>query len=488
MKISKIVINALSSSIQVIITGFVYFFLYRYLLKSLGSSQLGIWSLVLATSSIASLANFGITSGLVKFIADYNAKGEEQLIGKTVYTATISIIILISSVCLLMFFLGGWILQKVVHDYDLILALAVLPYSMMCLLINTLSGVFTSVLEGLQKNYLKNIVYGISSVVLIVLAYLLVPKYGLKGVAFAQIIQAVFILITSFILSLKYFSIRVFFNRSWDRSIFKNLFGYGIKFQAISIAQMLYEPTTKMLLGKFGGLDFLGFYEMASRLVMQLRSVIVSANQVMIPVVAQANVLNKQKIKEIYTKSMSFLLLFNILFVVVIIISAPLVSILWIGHLQSTFVISVYILSVSMFINILCGPAYFSFLGEGDMNILLVTHLFMAIANISLGYFGGQWLMGTGVILAWAVSLSIGSWWCMHSYQRKNKIKYSDFLHSQDSVLILISILLTIGFSWLFWNELKLEKLAIYTFITLIIFIPFLFTHTATKQLLKRFW
>jgi hypothetical protein len=46
--------------------------------------------------------------------------------------------------------------------------------------------------------------------------------------------------------------------------------------QAITISQMLYDPITKGLLVKFGGLDLAGYYEMANRLVVQLRGFIVS--------------------------------------------------------------------------------------------------------------------------------------------------------------------------------------------------------------------
>jgi O-antigen/teichoic acid export membrane protein len=55
----------------------------------------------------------------------------------------------------------------------------------------------------------------------------------------------------------------------------------------VSISQLLYEPTTKILLSKYGGLGILGNYEMASRLVNQVRALIVNANQVVIPIIAE---------------------------------------------------------------------------------------------------------------------------------------------------------------------------------------------------------
>jgi hypothetical protein len=51
-------------------TAILYFLLYKYLLDKLGIKLLGVWSLILSFSSIANLANIGITSGLVKFVAE----------------------------------------------------------------------------------------------------------------------------------------------------------------------------------------------------------------------------------------------------------------------------------------------------------------------------------------------------------------------------------------------------------------------------------
>jgi O-antigen/teichoic acid export membrane protein len=483
----KILVNAISSSVQVVIVGVVYFFLYKFLLNKLGSVQLGIWSLVLATSSIASLANLGITSGMVKFIADYEVKKEFHLIGVTIYTAFFSLIFFISIIAIVIFFFGEVILQQIITGNNLELALKILPISVACLCINTLSGIFTSVLEGLQKNYIKNIIYSISSLVLLLLAYVLTPKWGLVGVAYAQLLQSVFIIVLAFIFSLKYYSIKVFFKNSWSNQVFKKLFNYGAKFQLISLAQMLYEPTTKMLLGKFGGLEFLGFYEMANRLVSQVRSVIVSANQVMIPVIAQANITNKQNVVSIYNKSMSLLLFVSLFFVLILSIATPSISLLWIGHIEKQFIFSSYILIFSTLINIMCGPAYFSFLAEGYLKILLITHLAMAVMNVLFGYIFGYTIGGFGVVIAWAAALSVGSFWCIYMYQTRQKIINASIFNKSDYILIIFCFVIASIYSYFFWNESSKGLLILYAIISLVVATPFFILNTNLKKIWYKF-
>ena len=58
----------------------------------------------------------------------------------------------------------------------------------------------------------------------------------------------------------------------------KKVFKYGMNFQAIGLAQMLYDPITKSILSKYGSLDFVAIFEMASKLVIQVRSISAATN------------------------------------------------------------------------------------------------------------------------------------------------------------------------------------------------------------------
>lgn len=230
-----IAINAISSGIQVIIVGLVYFFLYRLLLKELGVKLLGIWSLVIATSSIASLANFGFTSGMVKFVSEFNAKEEYEKINKFIFTSFISILLFFFLIIILVFLLAGLYLGRIVPKEYINLTLSLLPYSLACLLINSLGGIFTSVLEGFQKNYIRNLAYIFTSLGYFGLALILIPDFGLKGLAIAQLVQAFVILLIAFYNVKKICPGYHILSWNWDRVVFKSLFNYGYKFQLISI-------------------------------------------------------------------------------------------------------------------------------------------------------------------------------------------------------------------------------------------------------------
>ena len=489
----RISINIISTILQVLVVGVVYLFLYKFLLESLGIEKLGVWSIILATSSIANLANFGITSGLVKFIADYNAKKNLKDIPKLIFTALVSIIILFLLIVIIIYFFSKVILGFVVEQKYLSLALEILPYSLLCLFINSVGGIFTSTLEGFQKNYVKNFLFLFSSVFLLLSSYYLVPIYQLKGVAIAQVLQSVIILVGSLLFVINTSQLAIFNKWNWDYKIFRELINYGAKFQVISVFQMLYEPITKGLISKFGGLAVLGYYEMAARLVNQVRALIVNANQVMVPVVAHTNSTQKENLKELYNKMMSITFFVNVLLISVLLIFTPIISILWIGHWEPIFVFSMLLLSTSIFVNILIGPAYFSCVGEGNLNLILKSQIMIGILNLILGYVLGYYFSGKGVIVSRASSVAISSFYLFYNYQKEKDIPLTNLFTKYNVILFVVSVLVTI-FSFVLYDVFASYinntwvLLGCYIIVTIVVFIPFIIKNKDVIDLKQAFF
>ena len=488
-RISK---NVISSVFQVVFVGIMYLILYKYLLKTLGVEQLGIWSIILATTSIANLANFGITSGIVKFISEYNAKLKSDKIPKLVFTSFISIICFFLVVICLIYVFSTAFLGFIIDSKHIKTAIEVLPYSLLCLFINSIGGVFTSTLDGFQKNYIRNFIVLFSTALLLIASYFLVPIYHLKGVAIAQVLQASILLIASYILIIKEFKLNIFNQWNWDKEIFKELINFGLKFQIISITQMLYEPITKGLISKFGGLALLGYYEMASRLINQLRALIVNANQVMIPVVTHTSNTNKNQLNELYNKTISLTFFVTVFLIAAILVFTPVISILWIGFIENNFIFSMKLLSISMLINIMIGPAYFSCIGEGKLNIPLISHSIMGLLNFTLGVLLGNLYGGKGVIVAWSISLIIGSLYLIIGYQKTRNIKFNTLFSKYNILLLSISscfVFLNLYFfevliQFFYANIWIIISLQLTVFIFL--FIAFFFKNKQIRNLLKK--
>ena len=486
----KIFLNAASAVLQVVTVGLMYFFLYKYLIKQIGVKQLGVWSLVVSSTSIANMANFGITSGLVKFVAEFVAKEKVDELKKLIFTALISILMFFSIFVSIAYLLLHFFIDKIIDKQYINLAIAMLPYALFCLVINEVSGVFTSVLEGIQKNYIKNFIYINTSIIFLISTFFFVPIYGLMGVVYAQLIQSLIILLASFFISKKYIDGFSLFIWHWDKTIFKSLISYGSKFQLVSLLQILYEPTTKVLLSKFGGLQVVGFYEMASRFISQIRAVINSANQVMIPVVAQAAQKSINDVMALYKLAMSLTLLVAVPIISAVVVFSIYVCNFWIGHYEPNFILPLTLLSISTFFNVMCGPAYYSSLGEGKLSLLVFVHILMAVTNVLLGLILGKLFGGTGVVWAWMLTLLFGSLILTIKYQQKIKFRIKNVFLQNDyllmSVGLFISVSLAIINNKLFNINCTLNIYIVFLFF-IVCFVPVLLMNNNVKTIFKRF-
>ncbi len=224
----------------------------------------------------------------------------------------------------------------------------------------------------------------------------------------AQVAQSIFSLIGCLLLVIRTIKYNPF-KWNWNKPIFKEIFSYGMKFQVISLFSMFNEPVTKALLAKFGGLAFTGYYEMANRLIMQVRGVIVNANQSLIPVLINKGKENHDHWLAFYKKTFYSVFMIALFIIGSVYLGSNVFSIIWIGHDEKAFSNIVTILSFSIFINLLCSPAYFSVLADGNLNILIKSQFWIAAINLVLGISFGLFYNGYGIVIAGFLSILFGT-------------------------------------------------------------------------------
>ena len=480
MKKNIILLNAIMSLIQIILVAGILFFLYRFLLKTIGVDQLGIWSLVLATTSVTQIANFGFSGSVVKFVAKYAAREDERSVSGVIQTAALSLALMMGTFILIGYPVIKWVLSLVVPSNSLAYAISILPYALVSLWLTTITGVFQSGLDGFQRIYIRNFIVMGGSLFFAILCFIFARKYGLIGLAYAQIINNAMILILSWILIKRLLPVLPVIPYQWDKSLFKEIVGYGINFQIISISNMLYDPITKAFLSKFGGLSMVGYYEMANKMVQQFRSLIVSSNQVLVPAIADLQENNPERIRSIYLTNYNLLFFLALPLYTLIIISTPFISEIWIGHYEKVFISIGIFLAIGNFLNTLNVPAYFSNLGIGSLKWNVIGHIAIAVLNIIFSAFLGFLFGGYGVVIGWALALSLGSAVIYISYHIDNKIPVSE-LFPKDSRGMFIVCFIVLVLSLIMQSSIIIDiksilmNIVVIFFSTLIIFIPLWF-------------
>ena len=484
----QVFINAIMSIGQVIVVSGIFFILYRFLLETIGAEQLGIWSVVLAMTSVAGIANLGLSGSVVKFVAKYVARGEDKNIAGVIQTAIISIGVFVGLILLIAYPFVSWMLDLVMPSSSFKEGLSILPYALISLWIMTFFSILQSGLDGYQKIDIRSVIFMIGALFHLILAFILVPSYGLMGLAYARVIQSIVLLIGSWFVIKRFIPGLPVLPYRWDRKLFREMIGYGLNFQVISITQMLCDPTTKALLSKFGGLSMVGFYEMANRLILQLRALIVNANQVLVPTIADLQERNPNLIQNVYKDNYRLMFYIALPFYSIIIAFTPFISEIWIGHYEHTFVIFSILLAVNLFINTLSVPSYFSYLGIGELKWNTLGHVITAIMNAILGFTVGYIFGGTGVVIAWVFSSITGSLMIVISYHYRYKIPLRELLPRESAGLV-IACLTATAFALLIYCQASHNftiiitiSMAILAF-SIIVFIPF-WHHPMRKRLM----
>ena len=432
----RIVANALTTFAQTISSALALFLLYRFLIRSIGLERLGIWSLVLATTSVITLANQGFATGITKFVAEYAARKDGHGLSLLMQTAVLTIGIAVATVIAVLYPISRHILILVLTAKSLPEALAVLPVALVSLWLTILQGAVQAGLAGLQRITVCNYLEFSGSISYLALAYLLVPRHGLLGLAWAQAVQvAAILVVTWFLLRGRMKSVPMV-PRRWSLPHFRELADYGFHFQMITVSQALREPVTKTLLAKFGGLALTSFYDLANRLVFTTRELLAQANMVLVPAVAHLRETDPKSLPSIYRESYRLMFFLAVPSFTGVAVFSPVISRVWLGRYEPDFVVFVCILAAGWLINVLCNPAYVVALGTGNLRWISAGCGATAILNACLGFVAGARLGGVAVVAVNSLSLSLGYLLLLIAYHLENRLPFKVLLPKENRGLL----------------------------------------------------
>ena len=420
------------------------FVIYRYLIKTIGVEKIGIWSIVLTTTMATRISELGFSGSVIKFVAQYIAKNDYNRVSEIIQTSASTLIILIGIIVLISYPLLIYILKFILTEPAWPDAFSILPYALVSLWLTCISGIFLSSLDGCLRFDLRSILLIISSTIYLISVFLLVPKHGILGLAYAQVFQGFFLLTASWLVLKKQLPFLPKFPFFWSKDCFMEILNYSFSFQLIVVLNMLLDPVTKAFLSKMGNLNYVGYYEMSNRFILQIRALIVSVNKILVPVISIFKERDLNKIEYLYLKSYNLLFYLIIPISTVLIISAPLISEIWIGYYQKTFVIFFMLLTIGWCVNSLNGPAYFANLGTGHLRWNLIGHIVIGLLNLILSYILGISFGGVGIVTAQVISLILGSLIIIFAYHLENKISIYKMIPNENLILILINMILLI--------------------------------------------
>ena len=402
--------NAGWSVAAVVVSGLSLFLIYKLIVAWLGVEAVGIWSLVLATTSLARFADVGASEGLSRFVTLAEARGDRREAVEYIETAMLSNAVLYIVLALVLVYPARSGIAYVIPPEALASAQELLPYALVSLVLMNITSVLNASLVGLHRTDQKSIIVilGVGVQVLGILVF--VRSYGLVGLAWAQIAQYVFIMVVAWLVLQRNLSrdTRLRLAIHWKKKIFKDLIGFGMRLRAAALLNVSFDVIVKFLMSSMAGLEMLGLYEMASRMAFQVRQLVMAPSQILTPAFAQVDAQTPDRLSPFYEKVTATTFVVATPLMLAAILVSPLVSLFWLGHISSYFLGFLAIVASSWLVNAFCVPGHHLGISRGIVGWNIAGHAIATFGGGILAAVLGSIFGGIGIVAGAYAMLTLG--------------------------------------------------------------------------------
>ncbi len=269
-----------------VVTGFI---LSPFIVHHLGDEAFGLWILIFSVTGYYGLFDLGIRSSIVRYVAKYSATGEYDELNRLVNTAMFSYSA-IGAVTMAITMIAAYYVSSIFRIKPEFVTTArwLLVMVGASVSLGFPLGVFSGMLEGLQRFYIlysTNIVSTILRTVLIIVA--LERGGGLLAVALITVSLPLINQIVNATVAFHLLQLRIS-PRYVNRATLKLIAGYSGTTFLIIIGGRLRFKTDAMVIGTFVGAAAITFFTIGSRLVDYSSELVSSLAQIFIPMSSQS--------------------------------------------------------------------------------------------------------------------------------------------------------------------------------------------------------
>ncbi len=400
---------------------------------------MGIWSLLLSFTGVSNIGGLGFPLAVVSLVARQRSTGNPKELARLIETALTSVatsVAILSAVVLFLLypFLSSLVSAGLLHE-----ARALLPSAAGVGWLMGVSLVSQSVLDGLQRSDERSRLTIATTVGYAVAAATLAKLWGLHGVAAAAAGQYAVLLVTTVMRIRRYAPIRRI-PRTFDVGQFRKLVRFGAGFQLVGLVSLMVEPTVKLALARNASLASVTFFDMATKAVGQMRSLIVNANRALIPVFAELDTVAPKRVAELYVASFRTVLFLSFCLYVPLGIAAGDLSMLWLGRSEPGLEMMLGLVSMGSFLSTIGAPAYFAFLGRGQPAWCVRADMTIAVTAVALGWSAGHFWGAEGVMSGWIIGRAAGTLLLVTAWKREGVRGAGQLLKGADVRLLAAAV------------------------------------------------
>ena len=331
--------NSVSGVAQLVLTGILIFASIPLFINNLGEVSYGVFCAISVIGNLGTLANLSLDASLIKYISE---QGKCQDSDNDILATLIFLVLILVPLSLCIFIFKDFILLNVLnipitHIKDAEILLCYLLIANFFLLVGR---VFSAILDSLNKIYLTNLYMFIYSFLywggIICVTFLTRELANIGQSVFISALIWFFLVLFSALKSWGKINIRV--KRSSLIVAAKKQIKYSSKIWGGSLLGFLYEPLTKILISKYIGVSYVGFYEIALKIKSNLLAIFSKLMYPIYPLIAQEQNFDKLRL---FIQKISRLIFYAVspIIIIFLICTEPIIT-LWIGG-ENTQIISI---------------------------------------------------------------------------------------------------------------------------------------------------
>lgn len=365
------------------------FFIIPIIVGYLGVQQFGLWSLMLALAGYVGLADLGLSTSFVKYIAEFVSLNEQTKVNRVIqlgatFYVLLTIVLLIVGWLAFPFVFG--LLKVPQEQYSL--GLHAFLLSLLNFGVGGVSGVLAGTLAGFQRSDLFNRLLAVSYLArFVVILLVLANGGGLLGLIAADMAVGGALIIPLWFSGKKHcpgISLRF---AGYDHQLMKSLLRFGLQLQISRFAELVQAQFDKLLITRYVSLGSVSMYDFGSRPLGRIRSLPLTAVSALVPAVSSLQAeQDADRIFAAFVRGTRYILAFGLPVFALCVCFAHELIFVWLGPGFDAAALTIQILAPGYFVSVVAGVLALVSQGKGEPKVQMYAMMIQAVVNIGLSF------------------------------------------------------------------------------------------------------
>lgn len=393
---------------QALVVMLCLFLSFRLIVESAGIAGLGLWSLLMIFGGVAASFDISGTSALARFVARHEIEFPTAGPAQVIHTVLLTGMAINGAMVALVLLAAPLMLPQLVGVDQLAQSYQLMPWVAALMLLNPLSLGVTTSIDGLKRADLRALLVIVAALCGFMVIAASVSQLGLMSLPLGQLTQQVVTIIGGWIILRRYLPGLGWLPMHWQHAVFRVTTGYALRLNIVGVLGILLEPLTKFCINLAGGTAAVGLYELAARLAMQLRALVVSAAMPLVPALAAIADPASPEAAAIMRRTQMVLALAAGAVAVLSVLGAPVLSLLVLGEISVPVLQMNALLAFGWSMNVLGAGFYLLAQAQGVLRWNLAAHGLIGTSVVAFAI-----AAGTGNPLGVVAGVAAGLWLSM---------------------------------------------------------------------------